>query len=63
MYLVQGYVMHQARHSIAKNDLILYPNEYRIVLILRHVKSVNVKEAFQHYMVCKNDETKCSCKN
>ena len=61
IYVVDGYIMSAAKHSICAASLPLFAGEERIVIIFRHAKEYNVSAAKFHYIKCNNNEFDCNC--
>ena len=53
--------MSQANHSIYKGHLLLKPNEYRIVILLRCITNENKEKAKSHFEYCNNNIKYCKC--
>ena len=53
--------MSVAKHSVYEGHLRLQPQEYRTVVLLRHVIKKNQEDAKKHFKICKNNYKKCNC--
>ena len=58
---VNGYTMKIAKHSVYEGHLRLEPQQYRTVILFRHVIKRNQIDAKKHYKNCKNYYKNCNC--
>ena len=49
------------KHSISKRHLVLFPNQWRLVILFRRCVPKEAHAALRHLLICKNDDKNCFC--